>query len=90
MNIATVTTPIVTSFDAIDDVTIRVIFRPCDPIGLTEVVIDPEPAEDARVLELLDAAIARLTSYRAGYYQAVTGNARPVVRRLAAWHSRDR
>jgi len=85
MNIATVATPIVTSLDTIDDVTVRVTFRPGDPIGLTEVVIDPEPAEDARVVDLLDAAIARLTCYRDGYHHATEDDARP-VRLLIPWY----
>jgi len=78
MNIATVATPIVPTLDASDDVTMHVTFRPCAPIGLTEVVIDPEPAEDACVLDLLDAAIARLTCYRDGYRHATEDDARPV------------
>jgi len=85
MNIATVATPIVPALDAGDDVTMRLIFRPGDPIGLTEVVIDPEPAEDARVLDLLDAAIGRLTCYRDGYRHATEEDARP-VRLPAPWY----
>jgi hypothetical protein len=85
MNIATVATPIVPALDAGDDVTMRLAFRPCDPIGLIEVVIDPEPVGDARVLDLLDAAIARLTCYRAGYHHAAEEDARP-VRLPAPWY----
>ncbi len=86
MNIATVATPIVPALDAGDDVTMHVTFRPGDPIGLTEVVIDPEPAEDARVVDLLDAAIARLTCYRDDYRHATEEDARP-VRLPAPWYS---
>ncbi len=85
MNIATVATPIVPALDAGDDVTMCLIFRPGDPIGLTEVVIDPEPAEDARVMDLLDAAIARLACYRDGYRHATEEEARP-MRLPAPWY----
>ena len=85
MNIATVATPIVPALGASEDVTKHVTFRSCDPIGLTEVVIDPEPAEAARVVDLLDAAIARLTCYRDGYRQATEEDARP-VRLPAPWY----
>jgi hypothetical protein len=85
MNIATVATPIVPALDAGDGVTMCLIFRPGDPIGLTEVVIDPEPAEDARVLDLLDAAIARLACYRDGYRHATEEEARP-MRLPAPWY----
>ncbi len=85
MNIATVATPSVPALDASDDVTMRLTFRPGDPIGLTEVVIDPEPAEDARVMDLLDAAIARLTCYRDGYRHATEDDARP-MRLPAPWY----
>jgi len=86
MNIATVATPSVPALDAGDDVTMHVTFRPCDPIGLTEVVIDPEPAEDARVVDLLDVAIGRLTCYRDNYRHAAEEDARP-VRLPAPWYS---
>jgi len=85
MNIATVATPIVPALDAGDGVTMCLIFRPGDPIGLTEVVIDPEPAEDARVMDLLDAAIARLACYRDGYRHATEEEARP-MRLPAPWY----
>jgi len=85
MNIATVATPIVPALDTGDDVTMQVTFQPGDPIGLTEVVIDPEPAEAARVVDLLDAAIARLACYRDGYRHATEEDARP-MRLPAPWY----
>ncbi len=89
MNIATVATPIVPALDAGDDVTMHVTFRPCDPIGLTEVVIDPEPAEDARVVDLLDAAIGRLTCYRDDYRHTTEEDAWP-VRLPTPWYGWSR
>ena len=60
-----------------DDVTVTATFHPADPIGATEVVITPEPASYAGVLEMLDAAIVRLLAYRDGYKAASEKDAAP-------------
>jgi len=54
------------------DVSVTATFRPCSPIGSTEVVTSLDPLDDAAVLTLLDATITRLTVYRTAYQQAMT------------------
>jgi len=54
------------------DVSVTATFRPCSPIGSTEVVTSLDPLDDAAVLTLLDATITRLTVYRDAYQQAMT------------------
>lgn len=60
------------SRDAIDTA-ITVTFRPCDPLGLTEVAIDGEP-DGHDMLILLDAAIERLGAYRTDYMEAMAAD----------------
>jgi len=67
-----------------DDVTVTATFHPTDPIGATEVVITPEPASHARVLDLLDAAIVRLLAYRDGYKTASDKDTTPLF--PAPWY----
>ena len=67
-----------------DDVIVTATFHPTDPIGATEVVITPEPATHARVLDLLDAAIVRLLAYRDGYKTASDKDAAPLF--PAPWY----
>ncbi len=67
-----------------NDVTVTATFYPTDPIGATEVVITPEPATHARVLDLLDAAIVRLLAYRDGYKTASDKDAAPPL--SAPWY----
>jgi len=55
-----------------EDVSVTATFRPCSPIGSTEVVTSLDPLDDAAMLTLLDATITRLTVYRAAYQQAMT------------------
>jgi len=85
MNIATVATPSVPALDAGDDVTMCLIFRPGDPIGLTEVVIDPEPAEEvplgpAEIGERSSEWALPITQYRAAraFLERVEGRTRPI------------
>jgi len=61
------------------DVSVTVTFRPCSPIGSTEVVTSLDTLDDTALLNLLDATIARLTVYRDAYRQAMTGNDQPVM-----------
>jgi len=60
------------------DVSITTTFRPHDPIGATEVVASLDLPDDAALLILLDATIARLIAYRDAYQQAMTADADPV------------
>ncbi len=59
------------------DVSITTTFRPHDPIGATEVVTSLDLPDDAALLNLLDATIARLIAYRDAYHQAMTEDADP-------------
>jgi len=59
------------------DVSITTTFRPHDPIGATEVVASLDLPDDAALLTLLDATIARLIAYRDAYQQAMTEDADP-------------
>ena len=54
--------PAVALYDG--DMSVTVTFRPCSPIGSTEVVTSPDPLDDTGLLTLLDATITRLTLYR--------------------------
>ncbi len=46
------------------DMSVTVTFRPCSPIGSTDVLTSPDPLDDTGLLTLLDATITRLTLYR--------------------------
>ncbi len=59
------------------DVSVTATFRPCSPIGSTEVVASLDLPDAPALLNLLDATIARLTAYRAAYQQAMTEDAAP-------------
>jgi len=59
------------------DVSVTATFRPRDPLGATEVVASLDLPDDAALLTLLDATIARLTAYRNAYHQAMTEDADP-------------
>ncbi len=59
------------------DVSITTTFRPHDPIGSTEVTTSLDLPDDAALLTLLDATIARLIAYRDAYHQAMTEDADP-------------
>ena len=59
------------------DVSITTTFRPHDPIGATEVVTSLDLPDDAALLTLLDATIARLIAYRTAYHQAMTEDTDP-------------
>lgn len=50
-----------------DEVTVHVVFHRHDPIGLTEVTIDPEPSDHRDVVQVIDAAIERLRVYSDDY-----------------------
>jgi len=60
------------------DVSVTATFRPLDPIDATEVVASLALPDDAVLLTLLDATIARLIAYRDAYHQAMTTNDQPV------------
>ncbi len=62
--------PAVALYDG--DVFVTVTFRPCSPIGSTEVVTSPDPLDDTGLLTLLDAIMTRLIVYRDAFQQAMT------------------
>src|SRR5437764_10345374 len=68
--------PSVTSDDSITDVTLTVIFSPCQPLGATIVIVEPDPgAHHVARLALLGAAIVRLGVYHAEYAEALAADA---------------
>jgi len=85
------------------DVSVTVTFRPCFPIGSTDVLTSPDPLNDTGLLTLLDATLTRLTLYRDAFRQAMSEDAatvppppppppRPLVRLVArpeGWHLRQ-
>jgi len=82
---ATVSIPSISSLPAVarddSDVSVTATFRPCSPIGSTEVVTSLDDLDDSAVLTLLDATISRLTVYRAAYQQAMDEDATPAPAR---------
>jgi len=60
------------------DVFVTVTFRPCSPIGATEVLTSPDPLDDIGLLTLLDATLTRLTVYRDAFRQAMSEDAATV------------
>ena len=61
---------------SITDVTFTVIFSPCQPLGATTVILEPDPGADhAGLLTLLEAVIERLVVYRADYADALAADA---------------
>lgn len=70
MTSQTAATSSVPALDLWRDVTIHTTFRAVDPIGLTEVVVEPEPDDDGVLLHTLDAAITRLITYRNAFLAA--------------------
>lgn len=64
--------------DAWRDHTVRITFRPVDPLGITEVVIDPEPCDNGRLVQLIQAAIVRLLVYHRDFLAAAAQDAAPV------------
>ncbi len=69
--------PAVALYDG--DISVTATFRPHDPLDATEVVASLDLPDDAALLNLLDATIARLTVYRDAYRQAMTANDQPVM-----------
>jgi hypothetical protein len=60
---------------SIADVTLTVIFSPCQPLGATTVILEPDPgANHTGLLALLEAAIERLLVYRADYADALAAD----------------
>jgi len=59
-------------------VSVTVTFRPLSPLGSTEVVTSPDPLDDASLLTLLAATIARLTLYRDAFRAALDEDTDPV------------
>ncbi len=59
------------------DVSVTTTFRPCSPIGSTEVITSLDALDDAALLTLLDVTISRLTAYRAAYQHALDEDAAP-------------
>ena len=59
------------------DVSVTVTFRPCSPIGSTEVVTSLDGLDDTALLHLVDSAISRLSAYHAAYQHAMTEDAAP-------------
>ncbi len=67
----------VSALDAWDDVTVHVTFQTSAPLTQTEVVVAPDPVDDACLLQLIDAAISRLIAYRLAYRAAEAEDAAP-------------
>jgi hypothetical protein len=63
------------------DVFVTVTFRPCSPIGSTEVTASPDSLDATGLLTLLDATMARLTVYRDAFHQAMSEDADPAPAR---------
>ncbi len=59
------------------DISVTATFRPHDPLGATEVVASIDLPDDTALLNLLDTTIARLSTYRDAYQQAMTEDADP-------------
>jgi len=59
------------------DVSVTTTFRPCSPIGSTEVITSLDALDDAALLTLLDVTISRLTAYHTAYQHAMTEDAAP-------------
>ena len=70
MTTRTAAPPSVLALDGYRDVAIRIAFRMADPIGLTEVALDPEPGDNGQLLQLLEAALVRLATYRRDFIAA--------------------
>ncbi len=78
------------SADASDgDVSVTVTFRPCSPIGSTEVLTSPDPLDATALLTLLDATIARLAVYRAAYRAALDEDTAPPALLPTPWYGWD-
>ena len=76
MNPATVPGISIASTDTIADVSVTCTFSPCQPLGATTVLVEPDPgAAHAALLALIDAAILRLEVYRADYAEALAADA---------------
>jgi len=71
----TAATPSVLSLDAYRDTAIRIAFRLADPIGLTEVAVEPDPSDNAQLLQLIEAALLRLAAYRRDFIEAAAEDA---------------
>jgi hypothetical protein len=74
------------------DVSVTTTFRPCSPIGSTEVVTSLDALDDTALLALLDVTISRLTAYRAAYQHAMTEDTAPAPVRAprplpVPWHA---
>ncbi len=66
------------------DVHVTTTFRPCAPVGSTEVSTSLDALDDTAMLNLLDATITRLIAYRDAYQQAMAENDQPVIEEDAA------
>lgn len=78
----TAATPSVLSLDAYRDTAVRIVFRMADPIGLTEVIVDPDPGDNEQLLQLVEAALIRLATYRRDFLNALGEDVGPVPLRL--------
>lgn len=78
---ATTTTTAVTATGG-TDVTVTVAWRPGQSLGATEVVLDGPAVtlDHGAYLEMIDAAIDRLTVYRRAYYGALLDDEGETVR----------
>ncbi len=76
----TITTAVIYSVPALavsDDIAVRVRFCPGDPLQLTEVDIEPDPADDTALLQSIDQAITRLIDFAAAYGEAMAEDGAP-------------
>jgi len=62
--------PSLTALNPWQDVQLQITFKTVDPVDLTEVTLDPDPVDDGCLLQILDAAIRRLTAYRDAFMDA--------------------
>ena len=84
-----VATPSVLTPEADSDTAIRIAFRMADPLGLTEVAVEPDPPDNAQLLRLIEAALVRLAAYRRDFIAAASEDVTPPPARTS-WHGGDR
>lgn len=89
MTIATAASPSVSSFARRGDITVCVTYRPDDPTWLTDVVIEPDPAGDPALLQIIDETMQRLRVFAGGYRDAMADDGAPIPLPVR-WHGTPR